>query len=334
MIEPSVSWAEKYRPKTIDDLIFPNKKWKKIALEWIENKKINGNVALFGPGGLGKTTLAKILIENIIKNPADFKLIKSRSVDEIDEIGEFVKSVPISSPMKIVLIEEADRLSIQAQSELKEKYTERYQDHCSIIITSNFPAKLDEQLLQRFVYKIDFDQLDEDDIFGRLLYIINSENCQVNENDLKFWIKNHNNYGLRNLINFIQLSSEMNDGIILFENITLNEDIEEKLILDCIMLINNVLDCKNIKERRIMCLNPVGSSIIGPQWAEILQITTNNYGINYEKVFEELDKRVNFLPFKILIAKYLEELPEKKFPHLHLISFIAEIMQCANQITF
>ena len=127
MINANLSWAEKYRPKNFNDLIYPNNKWKNIIEDWIKNKKIGGNIALFGPGGLGKSTLAKIIINNIIKSPNDLKVIKSRSVQEIDSINEFIKTQPISSPIKIIMIEEADRLSSQAQTELKEKYTEQYQ---------------------------------------------------------------------------------------------------------------------------------------------------------------------------------------------------------------
>ena len=64
-------------------------------------------------------------INTILEN--DLKVIKSRSVQEIDSINEFIKTQPISSPIKIIMIEEADRLSSQAQTELKEKYTEQYQ---------------------------------------------------------------------------------------------------------------------------------------------------------------------------------------------------------------
>ena len=231
MINANLSWAEKYRPKNFNDLIYPNNKWKNIIEDWIKNKKIGGNIALFGPGGLGKSTLAKIIINNIIKSPNDLKVIKSRSVQEIDSINEFIKTQPISSPIKIIMIEEADRLSSQAQTELKEKYTEQYQDYCSIIITSNFPYQIDEHLLQRFLYKIDFSQLNNNEVYQRLIYILEKENCQFNETELKNWVDQNIHKGMRELINTLQLSSEMNDRIIIFDDINLNQDIENKIIL-------------------------------------------------------------------------------------------------------
>ena len=53
MINANLSWAEKYRPKNFNDLIYPNNKWKNIIEDWIKNKKIGGNIALFGKGAIG-----------------------------------------------------------------------------------------------------------------------------------------------------------------------------------------------------------------------------------------------------------------------------------------
>lgn len=334
MINANLSWAEKYRPKNFNDLIYPNNKWKNIIEDWIKNKKIGGNIALFGPGGLGKSTLAKIIINNIIKSPNDLKVIKSRSVQEIDSINEFIKTQPISSPIKIIMIEEADRLSSQAQTELKEKYTEQYQDYCSIIITSNFPYQIDEHLLQRFLYKIDFSQLNNNEVYQRLIYILEKENCQFNETELKNWVDQNIHKGMRELINTLQLSSEMNDRIIIFDDINLNQDIENKIILLIQTILNNFLNCSDIKEKKMMFVNPVNSSVIGTHWVEFTQLITNNYGINYEVIFENIEKSIHFLPFKNIISKYAETLQGKKYPHLHLLSCLCELMKCVVEIVY
>ena len=287
MLAPNASWAEKYRPETIEDLIFPNDNWKRVINKWVENKRIDGNVALFGFGGLGKSSLARILVKNIIGNTADFKIIKSRSVQEIDSIGEFIRSKPIGSPMKIILIEEADRLSSQAQTELKDKYTEQYQEHCSIIITTNYPNNIDEFLLQRFLYKIDFSRLDPAAIFCRLMMILQQENCQVNENDLKEWIDRNYLCGMRDLINQLQLCAKLNDNIIIFDDINKQGDLESKTISLCQSILSNFLACKDSKTKKTTFINPSGSSIIGPQWVELVQTVTNHYGIDFRMVFEK-----------------------------------------------
>ena len=334
MIDTNISWAEKYRPKSLDDLIFPNQKWKSIIEKWINEKKICGNIALFGPGGLGKSTLAKIIINNIISSPADLKIIKSRSVQEIDSIGEFIRSQPVSSPIKIVMIEEADRLSRQSQTELKEKYTEQFQDYCSIIISSNHPHLIDEHLLQRFLYRIDFSNLDQDKIYTRLSYILNKENCSYNENELKIWISQNSQKGMREMINNLQLSSLMNNKTIIFDDIELNQDIENKVILLTQSIIKNFINCKDLKIKKLTFINPVNSELIGSYWVELTQIITNNYGINYELIFEEIDKSIHFIPMKNIMSQYIETLQSKKYPHLHLLALIGDIMKCVIEMTY
>ena len=333
MLKPEASWAEKYRPKKIDDLILPNENWKKVIENWIKDKHIGGNIALFGYGGLGKSTLARILVNEIITNPSDFKIIKSRSVQEIDTIGEFIRSQPIGSPMKIILIEEADRLSSQAQTELKEKYTEQFQDHCSIIITTNYPYSIDEFLLQRFLYKIDFSRLDPAAVFNRLMFILDQEKCQVNENDLKEWIERNVNGGLRNLINKLQLSSSLNDGVIIFDDISTKKDLENRIIGLCQSVLSNFLSCKDPKLKKMAYINPVNSEMIGPQWVELVQTVTNNFGMDYKIIFENLDESIHFLPMKQIMSNYLESVHLKQYPHLHLLSCIAELMKCVLEIT-
>lgn len=333
LVSPNISWAEKYRPKTIDDLIFPNNQWKNTIHQWLQDKKINGNIALFGCGGFGKSSLAKILINTFIKSPADFKLIKSRSVQEIDTIGEFIRSVPLESPMKIILIEEADRLSSAAQNELKDKYTEKFQDHCSIIITTNYPQLLDEFLLQRFIYKIDFSSLDQNLIFHRLLYILEQEQCQVNESELKDWIEKNANNGLRNLINYLQLSAIQNNNLIVFEDSVNFHDLETKIIGLCQSIIGNFLNCKDLKERKIAYVNPIKSEIIGPQWVEFVQTITNNQQIDYRMILEKLEESISFLPIKFILTNYLETLKQKQYPHLHIMACLSEILKCITEIT-
>lgn len=333
MLDPNRSWAEKYRPRDIKDLILPNENWKNVINKWITDKKIGGNIALFGYGGLGKSTLARILVNNIISNPADFKIIKSRSVQEIDTIGEFIRSVPLSSPIKIILIEEADRLSSQAQNELKEKYTEQYQEHCSIIITSNYPNIIDEFLLQRFLYKLDFSRLDVSSVFQRLIYILQEEKCQVNENDLKEWVGRNIQNGMRNLINQLQLSSELNDGLIVFEDISRQGDIETKVITLVQSILSNFIECRDTRIKKFSYINPVNSELIGPQWVELVQTITNNYGLDYKTIFECISDSVRFLPLKQILSKYMEDLKWKQYPHLHLLSCVGEMMKVVNEIT-
>ena len=81
-------------------------------------------------------------------------------------------------------------------------------------------------------------------------------------------------------------------------------------------------------------INPVNSELIGSYWVELTQIITNNYGINYEVIFENIEKSIHFLPFKNIISKYAETLQGKKYLHLHLLSCLCELMKCVVEIVY
>lgn len=333
MLTPEVSWAEKYRPKTLNELIFPNSNWKKIIEDWITTGHIGGNIALFGPGGFGKSSLSELIIKSIIKNQHDLKRIKTRSVQEIETIGDFIRSKPIASPIKIIYIEEADGLSSQAQRELKEKYTEKFQDHCSIILTSNYPYSIDEFLLQRFLYKIDFSRLNITDVISRLQEILTIEKSKYNETELINWVENNISSGMRNMINMLQLSHKLNDGQIILTEINSNKDLEDKVIGLCLNIISNYISA-DLKLKKAAYINPIGSSIIGSDWVELVQCTHNNYGIDYKNIFEEIDKQIKYLPVKKIIGEYLENLSTKKYPHIHLLSCLSDVMRCIVELNF
>ena len=335
MIDASISWAEKYRPKVLDDMIFPNQEWKKIVQEWLDKGKIDGNVALFGRGGLGKTSLAEVLIRGVIKSQSDLKRIKTRSVNEIDTLGEFMRSRPIASKQKIVYIEEADGLSREAQRELKEKYTEKYQEYCSIILTTNYPNAIDSFLMQRFLYKIDFNELKPKDILERVSWILGQENIVFNEKELEEWIEVNSKLGLRNIINQLQLSAKLNNGaIILSDSNSERQDIEDRVLGLCITMVQAFINCKDTKQRRIAAINPINSEIFPNEWAEFIQLVHNNYGLNYRLIMEKLLEHIRYIPLKIILIKYLENLSMKKYPGLHMVACLGEMLKCIYDGSF
>lgn len=326
------TWFEKYRPKTCNDLIFPKPEYKQIVETWVNTGKPDGNIFLYGSGGTGKTSLAEILIKSIIKNAADLKRFISRSVSEVDSLNEFVKNRPISSPIKIVYIEEADRLSNQAQNELKEKYTEKYIDSTIFILTTNYPQSIDPYLLQRFTYKFGFGNLNVDAVLERLKFILNEEKSQYNETDLKNWVEENIQSGLRELINQLQISHKTNNGLIIFEKIGESHDIEDKTIALSIEIIKTLLNIKDIKQKKLAFLTPINSQI-GKPWQELMTTTHNNYGIDYQRVLEELNNAIIFQPVKNIITEYMESINQKKYPHLHLLGCLSESIKCISEIT-
>ena len=106
-------WVEKYRPNTIDGYVFRDNHQKEQVQSWIQQKSIP-HLLFSGAAGIGKTTLAKILFNELDVNDLDVLEInasRTNSVDDVrDKIINFVQMIPFGD-FKVVLLDEADYLS-------------------------------------------------------------------------------------------------------------------------------------------------------------------------------------------------------------------------------
>lgn len=136
-------WVEKYRPKTVDGYVFRDEHQRKQIETWIKDKSIP-HLLLSGAAGIGKTTLAKILINELgIEDYDVLELNASRtnSVEDVrDKITNFVQMIPFG-PFKVVLLDEADYLSPNAQAALR-GVMEEYHATARFILTCNYPNRI------------------------------------------------------------------------------------------------------------------------------------------------------------------------------------------------
>jgi len=136
-------WVEKYRPKTIDGYVFRDTHQRKQVETWIKDKSIP-HLLLSGSAGIGKTTLAKILISELGIEDYDVLEInasRTNSVDDVrDKITNFVQMIPFG-PFKVVLLDEADYLSPNAQAALR-GVMEEYHATARFILTCNYPNRI------------------------------------------------------------------------------------------------------------------------------------------------------------------------------------------------
>lgn len=328
----NISWYEKYRPKSIEDFVFNNDEQRRLVEHWIQQEKIDGNVLFSGAAGTGKTTLAIILIQHLVKSQNDLYRMQSRSVQEIDEqIRPFVVKRPVKSKSKIIYIEEIDRISKQGQTQLKEDLMEKYQEYVSFIACSNYPKRIDNALLTRFTYKLDFTSSNIDGIYNRLKFILDSENAKYDENDLRDYVQKSHKLGLRNLINNLQIAYIDNPSKIDFSKIRQSISIEDNVIQLFINIIGKVMKIADITERKLCLISPFNSQIAA-EYQELVSITHNNYDINYNDILEKLYQSVRYLPLQIIIGRYSEDIDMKKYPHLHLISCLYECIKCVLEV--
>jgi len=136
-------WVEKYRPANIDGYVFRDDHQRKQVQTWIKDKSIP-HLLLSGSAGIGKTTLAKILIRELGIEDYDVLEInasRTNSVDDVrDKITNFVQMIPFG-PFKVVLLDEADYLSPNAQAALR-GVMEEYHATARFILTCNYPNRI------------------------------------------------------------------------------------------------------------------------------------------------------------------------------------------------
>jgi DNA polymerase III gamma/tau subunit len=139
------AWFERYRPKFIEEIVFPDEEKAFTIKKFVEQGYIQGNIISYGPGGVGKTTINKVLINSFIKHAEDV-FVLGRSVDDVDKLASWIVRAPTASKQRIIVCEEIDNLSAKALSVLKDGFLEKYQPNVAFIATTNNIQKLDPAL--------------------------------------------------------------------------------------------------------------------------------------------------------------------------------------------
>jgi len=184
-------WDKKYLPTKLEEYIFQNDEQRELIQDFIDKKTFN-HLILAGRAGTGKTSLAYLLKSELGVEDIDFlKIDASEETGKsviVNKVNDFINTMAMSADFKIVLLDEADRLSGAAQDSLKGMMME-HSDNARFILTCNNPRKLIEPLYSRCI-RIDYDQLDKDQMTMRFATILKKEKVKTTLDIIDEYVEN------------------------------------------------------------------------------------------------------------------------------------------------
>lgn len=215
-------WSQKYRPKSLDDCVLPPDM--RAELKGFVGKGDVINLLMYGAAGVGKTSVAKALMNDL---NADFIFIncsKDRNIDTLrNQISEYASSISFGGGRKFVILDEADGLSTITQPALK-AFMEEVSSNCGFILTANHVNKIIPPLRSRclempFVFN-------KDDRMGlmkgsiiRILEILKNEKIPVDTEakQIVAALVKRGYPDIRNILNLLQrytVSGKLDTGIL------------------------------------------------------------------------------------------------------------------------
>jgi replication factor C small subunit len=202
-------WVEKYRPKTVEGYVFRDEAQRRQINTWIKDKSIP-HLLLSGAAGIGKTTLAKVLVNELGIEEFDLLEInasRTNSVEDVrDKITNFVQMIPFG-PFKVVLLDEADYLSPNAQAALR-GVMEEYHATARFILTCNYPNRIIPALHSR-CQGFHVERTDMTEYTARVATILVEENVDFDLDTLDLYVRVAYP-DLRKCINLVQ--QNVNEG--------------------------------------------------------------------------------------------------------------------------
>jgi len=291
--QEEVLWVEKYRPRSLDDIV--NQKEIVERLKKFVAERNMPHLLFAGPPGSGKTTAALALVHDLYGDNyrqyfLELNASDERGIDVIrNKVKEFARTVPPGDvPFKVVLLDEADNMTADAQQALR-RTMELYTQTTRFILACNYLSKIIEPIQSRTAL-FRFYPLKKEDVVNRLAYIAKNEGAEYDEKALET-IYDITQGDMRKSINILQAASAYG-----------------KVTVEAVYKVLGLAQPKEVREMMNLAL----SGKFNEARAKLRELLVN-YGLSGEDVVKQVHREITGgelqMPeeLRVLLADYIGE---------------------------
>ena len=297
-------WVEKYRSQTLENYV-GNETIKKTIQQYLNQNDIQ-NFIFYGPAGTGKTTLAKLIVNNLDCDYIYINASDERGIETIRDKVQGFASVASFKPLKVIILDESDFLTIQAQASLR-NIIETFSRTTRFILTCNYVERIIDPLQSRCqVLKIVPPSKQE--IAYHVVDILKQENVGMGADDLKSVI-NQFYPDIRKMLNTLQMSV---DG--------------DEIKLDKSLLVSSSYMSHVVKELQQK----------SPNWRNIRQIIADANVSDFEELYRYLyDNASAYAPgnegmVSIYINEYTYQSNFRIDKEINCMALISRLIECSK----
>jgi replication factor C small subunit len=301
-------WVEKYRPKTVDDYVFKDDSQRKQVDAWVKSGTIP-HLLFSGAPGVGKTTLAKILINQLGVDDVDVLYSngskEGRKIEWIDKLIGFCQTMPFGNT-KIVLVDEADYMNQQSTQPALRNLMEDYSSTVRFIMTCNYPNRIIPALHSR-CQGFHIEKVDHTEFTARVATVLVTEGVEIDIDTLDSYVK-ATYPDLRKCINLVQMNT-------VDDKLTQPGENDASVADYKLAVVDLFKQGKILEARKLLC------SQVGPEeMEEFFRWAYDNIEL-WSKTQEGQDQAV------LIIAKGLRNIPMVADQEINLAATLVELCQ-------